>query len=309
MNSRIDATSSLANPAGDTAGVMPVEVVVTSHSTGPRTAEGKAIASRNRTGHGIYAMSPVVDGLESAEDWSVYRQAMLASLAPVGMVEETLAERGILTAWRMRRISGYETRKLLRPIREQTDKHAADDRQRHRQQQFVQWVATAGDAEPIAESAAQWLLERACKARPAIDDGVPDDDSNGDTLDGLLEELSGPSTVGEVREVIGHLAARRHTTVAELLSEVQQGIAQESDAAQRQLAVLHQECLMPDDQTLGQVMRYESHLARLFHRDLHELQRLQASRNGQLVAAPMVMDIDAAGVAGVPDGSSSSRGD
>jgi hypothetical protein len=36
---------------------------------------------------------------------------------------------------------------------------------------------------------------------------------------------------------------------------------------------------MPDAQTLGQVMRYESHLARLFRRDLHELQRLQAARN------------------------------
>ena len=66
---------------------------------------------------------------------------------------------------------------------------------------------------------------------------------------------------------------------------------------------------MPDDQTFGLVMRYESHLARLFHRDLHELQRRQAARNGQLVAAPMVMDIDLAGVTGVPDGSSSSRGD
>ena len=33
---------------------------------------------------------------------------------------------------------------------------------------------------------------------------------------------------------------------------------------------------MPDDHTLGQVMRYEAHLTRLFHRDLHELQRPQA---------------------------------
>ena len=158
---------------------------------------------------------------------------MLASLAPVGMLEETLAERSILTAWRMRRISGYETRQILRPIREQADKHAADDRQRHRQQQFVQWVATAGDAEPIAESAAQWLLERACEARLAIDEGVLDGGNNGDTFDGLMEELSDPATVGEVREVLGHLADRRHTTVAELLSEVQQSIAQERNAAQR----------------------------------------------------------------------------
>jgi hypothetical protein len=302
MNQHIDATNSLAESAGTAAGVTPVEVVVAPRSTGPRTTEGKAIASRNRTGHGIYALSPVVEGLESAEDWSAYRQAMLASFAPVGMLEETLAERSILTAWRMRRVSGYETRQLLRPIREQADKHAANDRQRQRQQQFVQWVAMAGDAEPIADSAAQWLLERACEARLAIDEGVPAGGS--DTLDGLIEELPEPSTVGEVREVLGHLADRHHTTVAELLSEVQQGLAQEHDAAQRQLAVLRQECLMPDEHTLGQVMRYETHLARLFHRDLHELQRLQAARNGQPVAAPMVMDIDLDGASGATDGSS-----
>jgi len=53
-------------------------------------------------------------------------------------------------------------------------------------------------------------------------------------------------------------------------------------------------------------MRYESHLARLFHRDLHELERLKAARNGQPVAVPMVMDIDLAGVA---DGSPACRGE
>ena len=66
---------------------------------------------------------------------------------------------------------------------------------------------------------------------------------------------------------------------------------------------------MPDDHTLGQVMRYEAHLARLFHRDLHELQRLQAARNWQPIAAPLVMDIDLDGASGATDGSSPSRGD
>jgi hypothetical protein len=33
---------------------------------------------------------PVIEGLESAEDWSTYHQAMLSCLAPVVMLEETL---------------------------------------------------------------------------------------------------------------------------------------------------------------------------------------------------------------------------
>lgn len=39
-------------------------------STGPKTAAGKAIVARNSIGHGIYALSPVVEGLESATDWA-----------------------------------------------------------------------------------------------------------------------------------------------------------------------------------------------------------------------------------------------
>ena len=54
--------------------------------------------------------------------------------------------------------------------------------------------------------------------------------------------------------------------------------------------------------------RYETHLARMFHRDLHELERLQAIRNGQAVAAPMVMDVDLSGAPGLPDGSPPSCG-
>ena len=61
--------------------------------------------------------------------------------------------------------------------------------------------------------------------------------------------------------------------------------------------------------TRGRWTRVRGRLERLFHRDLHELQRLQAARNGQLVAAPMVMDIDLDGAAGATDGSSPSRGD
>ena len=47
-------------------------------------------------------------------------------------------------------------------------------------------------------------------------------------------------------------------------------------------------------ETLEKVMRYEAHLSRQFHRDLHELQRLQAMRQGQRVAAPIAIDVDVA---------------
>lgn len=40
--------------------------------------------------------------------------------------------------------------------------------------------------------------------------------------------------------------------------------------------------------------RYESHIERSLFRSLHELQRLQAKRQGQDIAAPVAVDIEVA---------------
>src|SRR5437899_1698765 len=81
-------------------------------STGPKTAEGKLAIARNGIEHGIYALCPVIEDVESVRDWKRYRAAMLTSLAPVGMVETSLAERIILTAWRQRRAARYEAEQI-----------------------------------------------------------------------------------------------------------------------------------------------------------------------------------------------------
>lgn len=44
--------------------------------------------------------------------------------------------------------------------------------------------------------------------------------------------------------------------------------------------------------TYGKFIRYEASIERGFYRALHELQRLQAMRNGQNVPAPIAVDVD-----------------
>ena len=58
------------------------------------------------------------------------------------------------------------------------------------------------------------------------------------------------------------------------------------------LIEFRREHLLPDNETLEKIQRYESHLSRLFHRDLHELQRLQTMRLGYPVAVPIAIDVD-----------------
>jgi hypothetical protein len=71
-------------------------------STGPRTVQGKAAASRNAVKHGLLAEQVVIHGEDPAE-FDLYREGMIAELAPEGAVEMMLAERAVSLAWRLRR--------------------------------------------------------------------------------------------------------------------------------------------------------------------------------------------------------------
>jgi hypothetical protein len=42
-------------------------------STGPKTEAGKSAASLNAVKLGMYALSPVVNGLEKADEWEEFR--------------------------------------------------------------------------------------------------------------------------------------------------------------------------------------------------------------------------------------------
>ena len=71
-------------------------------STGPKTAEGKAVVSQNAIKHGLFAAGAVIS-LEDPSDYEQFRSEMLAELAPIGEVETMLAERVVGLSWRLKR--------------------------------------------------------------------------------------------------------------------------------------------------------------------------------------------------------------
>src|SRR5918994_1401915 len=81
-------------------------------SGGPKTEEGKDVARWNATRHGIRSPAPVVPGVEKPEDWDEYRDGMLEDLAPLGSLELALAERVATLAWRLHRVTRYETESI-----------------------------------------------------------------------------------------------------------------------------------------------------------------------------------------------------
>ena len=71
-------------------------------STGPRTRQGKAAVSQNAVKHGLLTRHDVISS-ESQADFDLYRDRMLAELAPVSPMESMLAERIVSLSWRLKR--------------------------------------------------------------------------------------------------------------------------------------------------------------------------------------------------------------
>jgi len=80
-------------------------------STGPRTEAGRAGASRNALKHGLSARKLIVFD-EREGDFLAFHDEMREALAPGDAVEEALAERIILCAWRLRRAGRAEAARL-----------------------------------------------------------------------------------------------------------------------------------------------------------------------------------------------------
>ena len=72
-------------------------------STGPRSTEGKAVVAKNAVKHGLFASQTLIKG-ENQEDFDLFREQLLAELAPAGAIESMLAERAVSLSWRLKRI-------------------------------------------------------------------------------------------------------------------------------------------------------------------------------------------------------------
>lgn len=76
-------------------------------STGPKTASGKAVASKNALKHGVLSRQVVLPDEDPAE-FEDFRRRLMEDLKPAGELETVFAERIMLGAWRLRRVVRLE---------------------------------------------------------------------------------------------------------------------------------------------------------------------------------------------------------
>jgi hypothetical protein len=80
-------------------------------STGPRTIEGKAVASQNSVKHGLLAEQDVIKS-ESPADFDCHRRQILDELCPATPMESVLAERIVTLSWRLKRAGRFQNQAI-----------------------------------------------------------------------------------------------------------------------------------------------------------------------------------------------------
>src|SRR5918995_5219993 len=291
---------------------------------GPKTDEGKEVARWNSTRHGIRSPAPVVPGVEKPEDWEEYRDGMLVDLSPLGSLELALAERVATLAWRLHRVTRYETESialfqerveddLARERRfgsgpdhpEAVRGNAKSDRDDHR---LLKRFAKMEDEKRLSYIEADLVVWGAMECADKVTEGEVDPEE-------LLRSVSVPGlpssdswegyegwTASLVRAVLEKVAQATDEETEELLEAAIRSARWKADRSkleaekvERDLRNMARERLLPDEKTLEKVARYEAHLSRRLYKALHELEALQVRRTGG--AAPLArLDVD--GLAG-----------
>jgi hypothetical protein len=291
---------------------------------GPATQEGKEVVRWNATRHGIRSPAPVVPGVEKEADWEQHRDGILESLQPEGHLELVLAERVALLSWRLHRVIRYETESIAL-FQEKAEDDLAKERRfesgpdhpeavrgnaksDEQDYKLLKRFAKMKDDKRLSSIDADIIIWGAMECADKVAEGEADPEEllESVSVSGLPDSDSWEGyegwTAGLVRTVIDAIAQATDEDPEELLEAATRDARfktertkLEAEQVERDLRNMARERLLPDDETLNKVARYEAHLSRLFHKALHELEALQVRRLGG--SAPLArLDVD--GLAG-----------
>ena len=276
---------------------------------GPTTQNGKQIVRWNATRHGISSPQPVVPGLEKLADWESHLEGIMENLSPVGQLEVTLAERVALLSWRLHRVTRYETQSIA-VSQEQVEEdvhrmarllslhenpyastHPEDIRfeAKHLKQAHSalrRFPSLEPDKILKGADASSVLWGVLMEAKKAVEEEIEDEalDLPGVPEDAAIEELPA-MMVADVRGCVEAIAAHASLDPDELLEAATYNAgyqarhaAHKKEEVEREISRKVRERILPDDNTLQKISRYEAHLSRQLYHALHELENLQKYR-------------------------------
>jgi hypothetical protein len=268
-------------------------------STGPKTAEGKAITKMNSFKHGIFAREVVLRGRKDEErgrEFHELHRLYRQHLMPVGPVEEMLVERIVTTSWRLHRVLIAERGEILRSLGEAEHRNQMS----HPMSDPRRLLLTLGRFPWTHEAARELDAIRNCVRREG--------DLTEATEARLLKVLEGRSStikaLQEIREAApadteGLSEEAIRAKRLERLSEFLDGQLVCCEEGLREIWELHgwnarvrrDASLMPAQEVVGKILRYEASLERQLYRAMNQLERLQRMRKGEDVRPPLVIQV------------------
>jgi len=235
-------------------------------STGPKTAAGKARASRNALKHGLLAKDVVITGTdfnESRAEFDAFLADLCAELKPQGLIAETLVERIATCYWRLRRVQRFEVG-AIRGALAAPDPDAPDLARIQRKLKDAE-NALATESR-LAALLAKPLHQRSPNERSELEQSLRDFRS---AFALRPPDLEGRSLENQVRHALPKIIQNLQTATDTLRA---QSRTAENDHALRR-ARRPFIASLPDRDALLRVVRYENMLDRQIHRALAELRR------------------------------------
>jgi hypothetical protein len=287
-------------------------------STGPTSNEGKAIVAANALQHGLLSWKPVVAGFESEQEWDAHHQQTLLDLRPEGHLETVLAERIALLLWRLGRVARFELEAIATGLEDAEGawnrfhmrghspltKLAEKIAEAPRKLDLLKQLSKVADDQHLDPELVAAVLNAAAEVAGVQiyndGEGKPDVSLPEFPEGARLDEVDW--TTARARAALEAIAQGAQGTLNDLLNRLMADAQSDLDdkksqhkAQEADLDRFRRRMLLADEPTMERVRRYETTFERAMLRCLHELQRLQASRQGQAVPAPVVLDVNLSG--------------
>ena len=291
-------------------------------STGPTTESGKAIAARNSLKHGLLAKEIVIsvgEGAESQEQFDALLAGLYTQFTPLGPLEEMLVEKIAVAYWRLRRAHRFEVGLIRNKLDRFTDKYY--------EKTCTIMDNTTGSyrSEPVhktdqqIDAEIQEIREFITKLQRDKDEFTKLRQSGKDPKEiyndhyqanwnsfrdeaekeGVKSFNNSPVRIHEALKKAHWSNAKiwqLHLKVCDDAIATQQQKIQHlgSQKEKNKLAFQVEKKLnsIPADQELNRLLKYEGSIERQFYKAIDQLERLQRLRQGDVVQAPINVNMN-----------------
>ncbi len=276
-------------------------------STGPRTAQGRAVSKMNALKHGILSKQVLVKGLHLQEDdkeLEALHRRFWEELQPAGPLEEMLVDQIVTAQWRLRRALTAESGEIALSV----DRgHRKRSRGIEPVLQWMKWRTFGDPLHAMGESSIgnsiirSWLgeLRKTVEEEGVLTESAVQKlaarfgggtNSLADKLEEFRRRLEAEPDRMEP-EGRGRQRAQTLTFLDRQIHGFQFALERCAEEEEHEDDARQAAAVLPSAETLEKILRYETKLERQIFRAMAQLERMQRMRRGETIPAPLSVEM------------------